>query len=102
MFINTPEDALRIVHKLGSDVRLPVMQRLTMLEDWPEDLRSSQISLQEAEKELKSDAKVYLYLVKEFEGDSDEDFSSARDHQVDLCFVANPMMDLAKKKENSS
>ncbi len=63
MFINTPEDALRIVHKLGiSDVRLLIAHRLTLLEDWPEKLRSSQISLKEAEKDLRAAQKCIFTL----------------------------------------
>jgi len=51
----------------------------------------SQISLNEAEKELKSDIKVYLYFAKKFEEDSDEN----------LCFmIKNFKEDSIKKKKN--
>jgi hypothetical protein len=37
MFINIPEGALRIVHKVGiGDVRLPIAHRLTLPGDWPQ------------------------------------------------------------------
>ena len=103
MFVNTPEGALRIVHKLGiSDVRLSLAHRLTLLGDWPEELRSCEISLAEAEKELKGGAKAYLYFAKGVEGDSDEDLSFARGHKVDLCcMTANSNGDSANG-ENSS
>src|SRR5204862_827747 len=52
-----------------------VVHRLTVIEDLPE-LRSSHISLKEAEKELKGGAKAYLYFIREHEkGDPDEDFA---------------------------
>src|SRR5437773_10184373 len=51
---------LRIAHKMGAVDA--VVHRLTMIEDLPEELRSSHISLKEAEKELKGGAKAYLYL----------------------------------------
>jgi len=102
MFVNTPEGALRIVHKLGiSDVRWPIVHRLTVLEDWPEELRSSQISLAEVEKEIKGGAKAYLYFVREFEGGSDEDLSFVRGHRVDLYSMANSSESLTKKGGNS-
>ena len=103
MFVNIPEGALRIVHKLGiSDVRLSLAHRLTLLEDWPEELRLSQISLTEAEKELKGGAKVYLYFAKGVEGDSDEDLSFARGHKVDLCSMMANSNEDSTKGENSS
>src|SRR5437762_9181797 len=104
MFINTPEGALRIMHKFGiSDVRLPVAHRLTVLEDWPEELRSIQIWLKKAEKDIKGGAKAYLYFIREFEGDPDEEFGFTRGHQVDLCsMMVNPKSDSTKKGENSS
>src|SRR5277367_314991 len=103
MFVNASEGAVRIVNKLDiSDVRLLEVHRLTVLEDsWPEELRSSHISLKEAEKELKGGAKAYLYFVREFGGDSNEDLSSARGHQVDLCSMIDPSVDLTKKGEDS-
>src|SRR5438876_9897774 len=56
-----------------------VVHRLTVIEDLPEELRSSHISLKEAEKELKGGAKAYLYFISEHEeGDPDEDFAPRR------------------------
>ena len=103
MFVNAPEGAVRIVHKLGlSDVRLPEVHRLTILEDWPEELQSKQISLAEAEKEIKGGAKAYLYFIREFEEDLNEDSSFVRDlSNVDLCSMANSKESLAKDVENS-
>ena len=64
MFVNAPEGALRIVHKFGtSNVRSPDVHRVTGLEDWSEELWSSQILLVEAEKEMKSGVKAYVYFV---------------------------------------
>ena len=103
MFVNASEGALRIVHKLGiSDIRLPIAHRLTVLEDWPEELRSSQISFAEAEKELKGGAKAYLYFVREFEEDSNEDPSFIRGHQDDFCSMVNSNESLAKNSGGSS
>jgi hypothetical protein len=46
IFVNTPEGVQRVVHKLSiGDVRMPDMQRLTMLDDWHAELRASGISL---------------------------------------------------------
>jgi hypothetical protein len=102
MFINTPEGALRIAHKFGMHVRLPEVQALTTLQDWPEEMGSSQISLKEAEKEIKGGAKAYLYFVREFGGDSDEDLSSARGHRVDLCSMMDPLVDSIEKGGSSA
>src|SRR5204862_5409994 len=73
-FVTTPKAVLRITKKMGAGYA--VVQRLTVIEDLPEELRSSQISLKEAEKELKGGAKTYLYFIREHEkGDPDEDFA---------------------------
>ena len=91
MFINISEGVLRIIHELDiSDVRSPLVDRLTLLGDWPKESWSSLISLNEAEKELKIDARAYLYFAKKFEGDPDEDLSFARGYQVDFCSTMNP------------
>src|SRR5437667_5482671 len=74
MFVNSPQGVLRIAHKMGAVDA--VVHRLTVIEDLPEELRSSHISLKEAEKELKGGAKAYLYFIREHEkGDPDEDFA---------------------------
>ena len=66
MFVNTSEGAQRIIHKLGTyDVKLSKVHRLTVLEDWPKELWSHQISLKEVEKEVKSGAEPYLYFIRE-------------------------------------
>ena len=46
---------------------------LTSLEDWPKDLGANTISPQEAEREIKGGARVYLYFIREHGGDSDKD-----------------------------
>src|SRR5205809_5625042 len=71
MFVNSPQGVLRITHKMGAVDA--VVHRLTVIEDLPEELRSSHISLKEAEKELKGGIKVYLYFIREHTGDPDED-----------------------------
>ena len=53
----------------------------------------NQISLNEVEKELKDDAKVYLYFAKKFEGDFDENLCS---------MMKNFKRDSIKKEGNSS
>ena len=59
-----------------------------MLEDWPEELRSSLI---------KGGANAYLYFIRELGGYSNEDLSSVRGHRwVDLCSMVNPFVDSAK------
>ena len=72
-----------------------------MLEDWPEELWSSQISPVEAEREMKGGAKAYLHFVRESEGDPDEESRFTRGHQVDLCSMANSVKSLAKNGGNS-
>ena len=51
----------------------------------------SQISLNEAEKKLKNDAKVYLYFAKKFEEDFDENF----------CFMMKNFKENLIKKERN-
>jgi hypothetical protein len=52
LILQSPEGAKRIVHKFDYVKRLtaPI---LTLLKDWPEELRANAISLKEAEKEIK-------------------------------------------------
>ena len=66
MFVNTPQGVLRIAHKMGAIDA--VVHRLTVIEDLPEELRSSHILLKEAEKVLKGGTKAYLYFIREHTG----------------------------------
>jgi len=84
-----------------SNVRLPDVHRLTVLEDRLEELQSSQISFAEAKGEMKGGAKAYLYFVREFEGDPKEESRFVRGRRVDLCSRANPVKSLAKNEGNS-
>ena len=81
--------------------KLSIIQRFIILKNYSNELRSNQISFQEAKKALKNDIKMYFYLVKKFEKDSDENFSFAKSHQVNLCFMMNFVMNSIGKEKNS-
>src|SRR5271169_4372616 len=65
VYVNDLNGAKRIVHKFGAVRRLLETPVLTAMEDWPDELRSSLISLKEAQKIIKGGAKAYLYFIRE-------------------------------------
>src|SRR5205814_5204843 len=66
--------SLKSLARLGSSwpAREALRAGSALCQPWPEELRSSHISLKEEEKELKGGAKAYLYFIREHTGDPDE------------------------------
>ena len=77
---------MRIIYKLNDDIKLSIIQRFIILKNYSNELRSNQISFQEAKKALKNDIKMYFYLVKKFEKDSIE--ISASQKVITLIFAS--------------
>ena len=70
------------------NIRMP--KALTMLENWPVELWASGISHKEVEKEIIGSAKSYLYFIRDYQENPDEDFNCSRsDSNNDLGAAIN-------------